>query len=274
MGEAAAVDAGSSPASPRPRRALVVDDEPSLREVMVTMLETLGVRADAVASGVEALAQLARGSYDLVVTDLVMPRMTGWEVIAAIRERGLGVAVVLASGSISNLEESSRAEDLGVVVLRKPFRIGELAEAVAAATRQAAGAPAPPVGATRVPVHPENRQGGALAPEESRSVTQVMQAMRRAAQDLQALFAAVDLMVDERERLASQLGQLQADHEELRRVHEALAAAYRVDVTALAELREAYQRLARGHEQAQQTLVALRDELDRVIRELGPPPEV
>jgi CheY-like chemotaxis protein len=269
-----ATDATSSgPAAALPQRALVVDDEASLREVLVTMLEAIGVRADGVASGPEALARLEGGPYDLVITDLVMPRMTGWEVIGAIRERGLGVAVVLASGSISNLEDSRRAEELGVVVLRKPFRIGELAAAVTAAVRRAARAPAeahvaappslggaPPAGAT----------APAGAPP---TVVRVLQAMHRASEDLQALVAAVDVVVREQERLATQLARLEAEHKSLRQTHEMLVAAHRVDVAALAELRESQARLVRGQERAHQALVALRDQLDRAIRELGGPGE-
>jgi CheY-like chemotaxis protein len=264
---------GIDPSSaPLLRRALVLDDDPALRELMTGMLQSLGIETEAVTSGEEALSRLERERYDLVVTDLVMPRMTGWDVIAAIRERGLGVAIVLASGSVGNVD-SRRARGLGATVLPKPFRVAELKAAVAAAAAWAAAAPEPAAGpAGQVAAEGEARRGSDPAAVPG-SVARVMDTMRRAAQDLQALFAAMDVVVGERQELAARLDQLQVEHDSLRREHDAALASHREDVAALAELREAHDLATRRRHEALETLEALRGQLDRCIRDLRGRPE-
>ena len=74
---------------PRPReqlRVLVVDDHPVNREVLVRQLDLLGIAADSVNDGVEALEAWAAGRYTAVLADIHMPRMDGYELTARIRE--------------------------------------------------------------------------------------------------------------------------------------------------------------------------------------------
>jgi DNA-binding NtrC family response regulator len=77
---------------------LVVDDEPLLRDLIVRFYSTIGYTAVAVASGEEALEQLAEGNIDVVVTDIQLPGMNGTELVAKMKEHYPDVPVLVITG--------------------------------------------------------------------------------------------------------------------------------------------------------------------------------
>jgi signal transduction histidine kinase len=81
-------------------RILVVDDEAAVRNTIAEMLVALGHEATVAGSGHEALARLdaANGTFDLVLTDLGMPGLTGWDVIERVKARWPGLPVILVTG--------------------------------------------------------------------------------------------------------------------------------------------------------------------------------
>ena len=105
-------------------RILLVDDNHVVREMLVDLVGSLGYRADAAASGAEALALFDRGQYDVVLTDLVMPGMSGWEVLAALRQRDPQVPIIILTGTPAIGDP--RAAQSGVAVLRKPIDVTAL----------------------------------------------------------------------------------------------------------------------------------------------------
>ncbi len=88
-------------------RILVVDDEPVNRQVLVNQLAAQGYEITPAASGPEALAAIDRRPADLVLLDVMMPRMSGYEVCRALRERfpldELPVIFLTAKGQVSDL---------------------------------------------------------------------------------------------------------------------------------------------------------------------------
>ncbi len=103
---------------------LIVDDEPDVLLLLRVLLEGEGFAVRSANDGVEALQQLAGGDVDLVVTDLMMPRMDGEELIRTIRSGSdptakLPVVVVSARAS---------AVDGANAVFPKPFSADELIE--------------------------------------------------------------------------------------------------------------------------------------------------
>jgi len=90
-GSEAAPDGRSSAGGKCSGRVLVVEDNVTNQQVALALLKRLGCRADAVASGKEALASLRRIPYDLVLMDCQMPEMTGYEASALIRKPESGV---------------------------------------------------------------------------------------------------------------------------------------------------------------------------------------
>ena len=127
----AQLPAEPTPLRPARRRAtiLAVEDDPRVARATVASLEELGHRAIACASGAEALDLIDRNpAIELVVTDVMMPEMTGTELAAAIRKRGLDLPVLFVTGYVG---EAGDAEGLaGGELLRKPFTVAALAEAV------------------------------------------------------------------------------------------------------------------------------------------------
>jgi two-component system, NtrC family, response regulator HydG len=108
-------------------RALVVDDDSTIRYTLRGILELSGVTIEEAADGISALECLESGAFDLVITDLRMPRMDGFELLRKIRERGSAaprVIVVTAHGSERHAVEAIKSGAYDY--FRKPFDIDEL----------------------------------------------------------------------------------------------------------------------------------------------------
>jgi two-component system nitrogen regulation response regulator NtrX len=118
-------------------RVLVVDDEPSIRQSLAGVLEDEGYLARAVASGEEALAELGRHSYDVVLLDIWLTGIDGMEALARIQEMPFPErpAVVMISGH-GNVETAVKATKLGAFdFLEKPLTIEKVAVVVKNAAR-------------------------------------------------------------------------------------------------------------------------------------------
>lgn len=108
-------------------RILLIDDESSVREALADQLAIEGHSVTSAADGWQGLAILEEGKpFDLVITDLGMPGMTGWRVAEAVRARFPGMPVVLVTGWASTLEPGEEKRVDGV--LNKPFQIEAVRE--------------------------------------------------------------------------------------------------------------------------------------------------
>ncbi len=108
---------------------LLVDDDPEVSEVLQRMLQQMGHRVTGVNSGEAAVNAFEAGHYDLVVTDLGMPDMSGREVAAAVKDIKPGTPVLLITGWGVQLDPSELPEIDGIVA--KPFSKEVLREQVA-----------------------------------------------------------------------------------------------------------------------------------------------
>jgi chemosensory pili system protein ChpA (sensor histidine kinase/response regulator) len=110
---------------------LIVDDDAPIRNLLHQVFKRLGLTTREAKDGVEALSCIDEQLPDLVMLDLMMPRMNGWQVLEHLRDNGildeLPVVVLTAVGPV-------RAEGLKEfpirAVLGKPFEIRELIETV------------------------------------------------------------------------------------------------------------------------------------------------
>ena len=118
-----------------PVRVLVVDDEPAIRRFLRTSLDSQGFDVIEAADAHTALAQMARGSIDVLVLDLGLPDMDGLDIIKTLREQGSSVPIIVLS-SRSDEVAKVRALDLGADdYVTKPFGMDEFLARLRAALR-------------------------------------------------------------------------------------------------------------------------------------------
>jgi DNA-binding NtrC family response regulator len=111
-------------------RLLLVEDEKSLRDTIVTFLELEGYTIDAVSSTREAIERLAEGGYPIVVSDIYLDERTGLDVLEAARRANPACAVVLMTGR-GTMETVMAATQRGAFdYIAKPFELDVLLDAV------------------------------------------------------------------------------------------------------------------------------------------------
>jgi signal transduction histidine kinase len=110
-------------------RVLLVDDDPLILRFMTMVLEGAGYRTESAAGGAEALTRYAAEPFRLVLTDVLMPQMDGFELVRRLRERDPGVnALFISSAESFRVGEDDAVRRFGVLV--KPFRPESLLHAV------------------------------------------------------------------------------------------------------------------------------------------------
>lgn len=121
----------------RKHRVLVVDDEPTVRKCVRLSLVSEGIDCDEAINGDEALKLIAERSYDLVLTDIEMPVLSGMELISEIRNGlGMGHLKILVFSGRSSPNEMARMMSMGADdYLVKPLSIVQLRSRVNAALR-------------------------------------------------------------------------------------------------------------------------------------------
>ena len=120
-------------------RILLVEDDPRVRTATVDALEDLDYEPVACGSGAEAIDLFQAQEFDLVISDVIMPEMTGPELIRYLKLNSpRDFAVLFVTGYVG---EGESEELRGHELLRKPFTVGALATAVSAALARTASEP-------------------------------------------------------------------------------------------------------------------------------------
>ena len=119
----------------QPIKCLVVDDEPAVRVVLGDILESAGHSVVVVGDGAEAIERFRDEPFDLVLTDLAMPRVSGWQVARAVKQIAPQVPVFLVTGfGVELTTEERRAHGVDLVLV-KPLQMQEILDAVAEVAR-------------------------------------------------------------------------------------------------------------------------------------------
>ena len=111
-------------------RILLAEDHEATRAKVSGVLRAAGFAVDAVPSGLEAVLLLKKNTYDLLVTDLIMPEGTGFEVIQHLRKRKIQIPVLICSGYVAEKGAGRSLEGFRFSALSKPFKAEDLLTAV------------------------------------------------------------------------------------------------------------------------------------------------
>ncbi len=113
------------------KRVLVVDDEPSITELLEVLLEREGLEVSSASNGSEALRILDRVNPDLIITDITMPDMEGVEFISKLRKKGVSSPIIAMSGNAVGMGFLKASKLFGAAeTLLKPFSKHDLITAV------------------------------------------------------------------------------------------------------------------------------------------------
>jgi signal transduction histidine kinase/CheY-like chemotaxis protein len=107
---------------------LIVEDETALASAMAESFSDAGFLVDRAGDGEEAMARLDGGQYDVIISDLKMPRMDGIQLFAALREQHPEMAgrIMFVTGDVIGTDAEGFLADSGCRWLAKPFRLSEL----------------------------------------------------------------------------------------------------------------------------------------------------
>ena len=112
------------------QNVLVVDDEEVIRDVCTQILSAEGYSVTTAASGKEALHLVSENNFDAVVTDIMMPDMSGLELLEVIRSMGIDVSTIVITG-LGTFDMATQSDRLGArEFVVKPFTPDELSRAV------------------------------------------------------------------------------------------------------------------------------------------------
>jgi len=118
-------------------RVLVVDDDGGLRQTLAEILEAEGCRVETAADGALALAEIEKGGIDVVLTDVVMPNMDGYELFTTVRKRWPHLPILMMTAfhyDKDHIIKRSRLEGLEGVIFKKPVDSERLCAALVEAT--------------------------------------------------------------------------------------------------------------------------------------------
>jgi len=131
------------------RHIFVVDDNEAVRSLMSRMLTGEGFRVTTACDGVEALCDAGTSwngvrPVDLLLTDVEMPELSGFELIDALKEKGIHVPTLVMSGNRGDSLASQAASRGCLALLRKPFASAVLLGHIYDALKGMADDPSPP----------------------------------------------------------------------------------------------------------------------------------
>ncbi len=152
------------------KHILVVDDEPHIREVVELYLRRDGFEVEAVGDGAAALAAIDRKAPDLIVLDLMLPRIGGFQVTRALRQGAQDIPIIMLTAKSDEADRIAGLELGADDYLTKPFSPKELVARVKAVLRRASAKPlvdpqAQPVSSGSLTINPATHQAWVAAQE-------------------------------------------------------------------------------------------------------------
>ena len=110
-------------------RALLVEDDPAIRKLVEKLLSRKGIQVDAAADGRHAIEKLDNTPYSVVILDLMVPEVNGFEIIDYLKKKHIDVPVAVVS-AVSQQSLTNLDLDIVKVVIAKPFDVDEFTKAI------------------------------------------------------------------------------------------------------------------------------------------------
>ncbi len=112
------------------KKVLIVEDENLIVSTIKALLNTMNINYFTAENGEIALDEFKKNSYDLVITDIFMPKMDGFQLIEEIRKLSKDIPIIVISGYIDN-ETIRRIKHLGAnEYIEKPFSLKDVKETI------------------------------------------------------------------------------------------------------------------------------------------------
>jgi two-component system, cell cycle response regulator len=108
------------------QKILVVDDEQSIRDLLSEALVHLGHEVETACNGSEAIAKLKEGKFDIIITDIIMPKMDGLELIRYLVKNQKGISVIAITGHTMTYQYTDVITAGASDFIAKPFTMNEL----------------------------------------------------------------------------------------------------------------------------------------------------
>ena len=110
-------------------RALIVEDDPAIRKLVEKLLSRKQIEIEIAPDGRTAIEKLQAGTFSVLVLDLMVPEMNGFEVIDFIKRNGLNIPVAVVS-AVSQQALTQLDLDIVKLVISKPFDVDEFTKAI------------------------------------------------------------------------------------------------------------------------------------------------
>ena len=108
------------------KHIMIIDDDAAIRDVLREIVSTFGYEPHPVDSAKEAVSMLTRGRIDLIFLDILMPEITGDQLLEFIRKKGVQAPVVVVSAHVEEeVEKRMRAAGISSI-LEKPFEVADV----------------------------------------------------------------------------------------------------------------------------------------------------
>lgn len=111
--------------NPKAHAILVVEDDSDVRDMLVRHLAHHGFQVTVAVDGMEGLQKVEAGGYDLVITDIVMPFVSGVGIVSTVKKNNPDMPVIAITG-YGKAPETLAAESRADLVMGKPVRVAEL----------------------------------------------------------------------------------------------------------------------------------------------------
>jgi DNA-binding response OmpR family regulator len=123
-------------------KILLVEDEPAMQAGLKENLEIEGYEVDVASDGREGLDRLVAGSFDLALLDVMLPKMSGFDLLRSARQQGIRTPAIMLTAKGEEIDKVLGLELGADDYITKPFSLRELLARVKAVLRRSAGGPA------------------------------------------------------------------------------------------------------------------------------------